>query len=174
MLVEKVLGEWLPLTGGKGAKRALLGEVGPLVLLQALPGGEGLMAGGTVQLRVLSLLVDLEGGLAATDEVTLLAGYAGGAQVFAAAVLLECCVGAKACLTLAAGVQELPCVAAEGMSSNIVEGVAAEVAQGAEMRGLFVVDTLVMLAEFGGSAKGLVADVAAVAAHAGVKRFMGI
>lgn len=50
MLVEKVLDEWLPLTGGKGAKRALLGEVGPLVLLQALPGGEGLLAGGTVQL----------------------------------------------------------------------------------------------------------------------------
>lgn len=65
---------------------------------------------------------------------------------------------------------ELPSVASEVVAPYVVQGVAAEVAERAEMSGIPVVYTRLVLAQFGRGAEGLIAFFAGVAAEAGVQR----
>ena len=63
-------------------------------------------------------------------------------------------------------------MAPEVVPPHVVERVATEVAHRAEVRGLFVVDTHLVLTQFGHSPKGLVAHFTLVSADSRVKRLV--
>lgn len=174
MLVQQVLGQELPFLGGEGALGAHLGQVAPAVLLEALYRVEAHLAGGAAQLRVLLMQVRLESAFALTGEVALRAGVCLPAPVLPIVVELQSRLGAEARLTLAAGVAELPRVAALGMAAEVVLAVAAVVTELAEVRGLSLVHALPMQPQLGPGAEGLAAEVAGSAAQARVQGLVGV
>lgn len=174
VLVQQVLGQELPLLGGEGALGAQLGEVSPAVLFEALRRVEAHLAGAAAQLRVLLLLVLFKSALALAGEVALCACVCPPAPVLPILVELQSCLGAKACLTLAAHMAELPRVAALGMPTEVVLAVTTVVAELAEVRGFPVVHALPMQPQLGRGTEGLAAEVAGMAAQSSVQGLMGI
>lgn len=73
---------------------------------------------------------------------------------------------------MGANVLQLPRVASAVVASHVVERVAAEVAQRAEVRGQFVVNASLVLAQFGHRPKGFVTHVTAVTADTCVERLV--
>lgn len=73
---------------------------------------------------------------------------------------------------MSANVLQLPRVAPEVVPFHVVKRVAAEVAQRAEVRRLFVVNPPLVLAQFGHSPKGFVTHVTAVTADSCVQRLV--
>lgn len=131
--------------------------------LQAVLGLKTLLAGGALHLMVLALLVGLQRGLTAARVVALLAGETRLELVHALTVVPQCDFRTKSSIAMSAGVLQLPRVASEVVAADVVQRVAAEVAQRAEVRGVLVVDARLVLPQFGHGPKGLVAHFALVA-----------
>lgn len=115
-----------------------------------------------------------ESALALAGEVALCAGVCLPAPVLPILVELQSCLGAKACLTLAAHMAELPRVAALGMPTKVVLAVTTVVAELAEVRCLPVVHTLPMQPQLGRGAEGLAAEAAGMASQSSVQGLVGI
>jgi len=163
----------LPLLGCEAAQLTAVAEMLRLVLLQSLPGGEGLLAGAALQVRVLLLHVALERGLAAAHEATARAAVGHLLLVPPQDVLLEGRLGAEASLTARAAEVELAAVAAVDVAGDVVLQVAAVVAERAEVGGRLLVHPQAVDAQLGVGAEGLAADAAGDAPHAGVQGLVG-
>lgn len=164
----------LPLLGCKAAQLTAVAEMLRLVLLQCLPGGEGLFAGAALQVWVLLLHVALERGLTVTYEVAAWAAVGNLLLVAPQDMLLEGCLRTEASLTAGAAKVELAMVAAVDMAGDVILQVAAVVAERAEVSGCLLVHPQAVDAQLGVGAEGLAADAAGNAPHAGVQGLVGL
>lgn len=164
----------LPLLGCKAAQLTAVAEMLRLVLLQCLPGGEGLLAGAALQVRVLLLHVALERGLTVTHEVAAWAAVGNLFLMPPQDVLLEGRLRTEPSLTAGAAEVELAMVAAVNVAGDVILEVAAVVTERAEVGGCLLMHPQAVDAQLGVGAEGLAADAAGDAPHAGVQGLVGL
>ena len=140
-----------------------------LVRFQAFLGVETPLTCGALEQRVCTPLVDFESSVSAKCKVTFRAGEKVLVLVDAFGMVSKGHAGTEAGLTVSARVLELSGVASEVVAPHVVQGVAAEVAKRAEVRGLPVVDTCLVLAQFGHGAECLAALFAGITSDTGVE-----